>query len=370
MKIGFLNNPIAGMGGAVGFKGTDGLVQEALRKGAKPVSIKRASKCLNELKIDFPSVILSCSGEMGENALKDSPWRDKYKVVYSYNGTSTSEDTKNACKVFLDENIELLLFCGGDGTARDVYSVIKKDVPIIGIPAGVKMHSAVFATSPTAAAKVIEHFAEGKTELREVEIMDTDEGAYRRNELQMKIFGYALTPYEPVLVQSGKSIFGGVSEEKAKAEIARFVREFMVDNCLYILGAGTTLHKIAELMGLEKEKTLLGVDAVKNGVIVGKDLSEQELLELVDREDNVKILVSPIGAQGFLFGRGNQQISARVIEKAGVENIIVVATPHKLSETPFLLVDTGNEEVDNELCGYISVISGYRMAQRVEVRRG
>lgn len=378
MKIGFLINPIAGLGGSVGLKGTDGLVEEALKRGAKPVACERAKKCMQELELDTSSVILTCSADMGENAVINQSQR--YEVVYSFAGDSTSEDTKNACKTFLEAGVDLLLFCGGDGTARDVYSIVGKDIPVIGIPAGVKMHSAVFAISPGGAAKIVEHFAEGKAELRDAEVMDTDEDAYRRNELRMKVFGYAQTPYEPVLVQQGKSLFQSVSEEKAKEEIARFACEFMTDGSLYILGAGTTTHKIAELLGLGEEKTLLGVDAVKNRELVGKDLNERELLRLLKKENEnekkkkgifpVKLLVSPIGAQGFVFGRGNQQLSAKVIEKVGVENVIVLATPHKLSETPFLLVDTGSEELDKQLSGYVSVVCGYRMAQRKEVRRG
>jgi len=200
--------------------------------------------------------------------------------------------------------------------------------------------------------------------------MDTDEAAYRRNELRMKVFGYARTPYEPVLVQHGKSLFQSVSEETAKEEIAQFALEFMRDGSLYILGAGTTTFKVAELLGLGEEKTLLGVDAVKDGKLVGKDLNEQALLRLLERDPNAKLLVSPIGAQGFVFGRGNQQLSATVLEKIGVKNVIVLATPHKLNETPFLLVDTGSEELDEQLRGHLSVVCGYRMAQRKEVRRG
>ena len=370
MKIGFLINPIAGMGGSVGLKGTDGLVDEALKLGARPIALERARKCINELNLDDSSVILTCSGEMGEAVLTSTPL--KYKVAYPFEERrSTSEDTKNACRRFLADEVELLLFCGGDGTARDVYSVVERELPVLGIPAGVKMHSAVFAISPAGAAKMVELFVDGKAEVRDAEVMDTDEDAYRRNELRTKVFGYARTPYEPVLVQQGKSLFQTVSEENAKEEIARFACEFMRDGSLYILGAGTTIHKVAELLGLGAEKTLLGVDAVKDGKFVGTDLNEQGLLQLLEQEDKkVKLLVSPIGAQGFVFGRGNQQLSANVLEKVGVEHVIVLATPHKLSETPFLLVDTGSDTLDEQLSGYLSVVCGYRIAQRKAVKKG
>ena len=364
MKIGFLINPIAGMGGSVGLKGTDGLVNEAVNRGAQPIALARAKKSMQERDID--ATILTCAGEMGEAAVLNQ----NYEVVYSYGGRSTNEDTKNACTLFLEQGVELLLFCGGDGTARDVYSVVGKEIPILGIPAGVKMHSAVFAISPKSATKLVELFVAGDTELRDAEIMDTDEDAYRRNELRMTVFGYARMPYEPVLVQQGKSLFQSVSEERAKEEIAKFASEFMIPEELYILGAGTTTHKITEVLGLGEEKTLLGVDAVKNGKLVGKDLNEQELLQLLEHEPRARLLVSPIGAQGFVFGRGNQQLSAEVIEKVGVENVIVLATPQKLQETPVLMVDTGSEELDEELSGYMSVVCGYQLAQRKEVRRG
>ena len=363
MKIGFLINPIAGMGGSVGLKGTDGRVDEALRLGAKPIAVERAKKCTDALEID--AIMLTCSREMGADALLTH----RHEVVYSFDGRSTSADTGSACKSFLKEGVELLLFCGGDGTARDVYRVVKKAIPMLGIPAGVKMHSAVFAISPGGAAEIVRHFVDGKAELRDAEIMDTDEDAYRRNELRMKVFGYARAPYVPVLVQQGKSLFQSVSEERAKEEIARFACEFMRDGSLYILGAGTTIHKIAERLGLGKEKTLLGVDAVKRDVMVGKDMNERELLQLLAKETKAKIVVSPIGAQGFVFGRGNQQISAAVIQTVGVENVIVLATPQKLRETPFLMVDTGSEALDKLLSGYVRVVSGYRMAQRKELRR-
>jgi predicted polyphosphate/ATP-dependent NAD kinase len=366
MKLGFLINPIAGMGGSVGLKGTDGLVDEAVKLGAQPIAADRARKCMAELNTN--ALILTCSGAMGSDVVASTPL--KYEVVYPYEGNSTSEDTKNACQRFLEEGIELLVFCGGDGTARDVYSIVERKVPIIGIPAGVKMHSAVFAITPKGAAQMVELFVKGEAEVRDAEVMDTNEDAYRRNELRMKVFGYARTPYEPVLIQHGKSLFQSMSEEKAKEEIAQFALEFMRDGSLYIMGAGTTIHKIAELLSLGDEKTLLGVDAVKDGKLVGKDLNEQGLLQLLERGTKAKLLVSPIGAQGFVFGRGNQQLSAKVLEKVGLENIIVLATPHKLAETPFLLVDTGSDELDERLSGYMSVVCGYRMAQRKEVKCG
>ncbi|MHC1566511.1 MAG: ATP-NAD kinase family protein [Candidatus Syntropharchaeia archaeon] len=351
------------MGGSVGLKGTDGLVEEAIKLGARRIAEKRAKQTLNALR-NGKFDIITPSKDMGEKALVDSGF--ECRIVYSSPDATTAYDTKRACEEFLEEKPDLLLFCGGDGTARDIYSVVQKEIPILGIPAGVKMNSAVFATNPISAAEIVMDFMRDGVEIREAEVMDTDEELYRKGILDVKIFGYARTPYKPVLVQSRKFVFHDEGEEKSKEEIARFVCEFMRDGSTYILGAGTTTKKIADKLGIEK--TLLGVDVVKNGKLIARDVNERDLLSILEREERVKIIVSPIGAQGFIFGRGNQQISPEVIKRVGIENIIVVATPHKLSLSPFLFVDTGDRELDAKLSGYLSVVCGYRIAQRKAVR--
>jgi predicted polyphosphate/ATP-dependent NAD kinase len=364
-KIGFLINPIAGMGGTVGLKGTDGAstLKEAIRRGANPLSRDRAKKTL-EVLVNSELDLLTCAKEMGGFALEEAGF-SRYNVVYSPPDQTTAQDTKNACERFLDRGVDLILFCGGDGTARDIYTVVERRTPILGIPSGVKMHSAVFAINPEAASKIVLDFLQGKTSLGEAEIMDTDEEKYRQGKLDIKVFGYALTPYEPLLVQGSKSVFYSVTEEKSKEDIARFAIEFMRDDSLYILGPGTTIKKVSDLLDIDK--TLLGVDVVKDQELIAKDVGEGELLKLLETEKKAKILVSPIGAQGFVFGRGNQQISPEVIEKVGVENIIILATPHKLKQTPALFVDTGDTELDRQLSGEVQVIVGYRLAQRKRI---
>ncbi|MFQ5887242.1 MAG: ATP-NAD kinase family protein, partial [Candidatus Hydrothermarchaeales archaeon] len=197
------------------------------------------------------------------------------------------------------------------------------------------------------------------------EVVDTDEEKYRAGELDVRLYGYALTPKAPSLLQVSKSAFYGLTEEKAKEAIAGFAVEFMRDGSLYILGPGSTVKKISDLLGIEK--SLLGVDLVKDGKLVKKDVGEQEILETLEKEEKVKILVSPIGAQGFVFGRGNQQISSEVVRKVGVENVIVLATPQKLEQTPVLFVDTGDSDLDRQLSGERQVIAGYRLAQRRKI---
>lgn len=370
------------MGGAVGLKGTDGLVQEAIARGAKPLAAERAKACLKlmatakgtaeDFSENFPSLhFLTASGEMGESILVELGI--DYSVVYVAPEESRAEDTKAACKAFLSEGVDLVLFCGGDGTARDVSSVVQQ-VPILGIPAGVKMHSGVFAISPEAAAELALGYSRGELNARETEVVDVDEELYRSGELQTRLHATAKTPYKPILVQERKRIYASTDEGGFKDQIALFAREFMRDGSAYVLGAGTTTARIAEIMGLEK--TLLGVDVIQNEKLVIKDASEKDLLDLLDRMNDgtksVKIIVSPIGAQGFILGRGSQQISAevlrRMLSRSGVDSLIIVSTPHKLAELKQLLVDTGSPELDKVVAGKRLVVTGYRMAQRKDVR--
>jgi predicted polyphosphate/ATP-dependent NAD kinase len=363
-KIGFLVNPIAGMGGAVGLKGTDGLAHAAESKGARPLAAERALVCLRLMAPDAENLLfLTASGEMGERVLNDCGLQ--CVMIYEAPKQSSAKDTKAACEAFLKEGVQMILFCGGDGTARDIASVANR-VPILGIPAGVKMHSGVFAISPEAAAKLAVGFLKGALKTRETEVVDVDEELYRAGELQTRLYSTAKTPYMPVLVQERKRIYSSGSEEEFKDQIALFAKEFMRDGSMYILGAGTTTSRIAEVMGTEK--TLLGVDVVQDGRLILRDASEDDLLKLLDREKNVKIIVSPIGAQGFILGRGSQQISAAVLQRVGVENLIVVSTPHKLAELSYLLVYTGDPKLDSALSGRRQVVTGYRIAQRKDVR--
>jgi len=361
-KIGFLINPVAGMGGAVGLKGTDGKVEESRRRGAKPQSRNRAKITLSLLKNNPDLFFLTCSGEMGETILHETGISN-YRLLYKYTGNSTSEDTKKAASYFMKEGVDLILFCGGDGTARDIFDIAGRNVPILGIPAGVKMYSAVFAIDPVAAAELL--MGTDPWSFRDSDVLDINEERYRAGELSARLFGVARTPAIPGKIQESKQVFEEQDEERAKGEIASFMHEVMLPDTLYILGAGTTTESIASRIGVKK--TLLGVDAVKNGQIVVQDADEKTLLDLIRNEKEVRIIISPIGAQGFILGRGNQQISASVVRHVGVKNIIVVATSHKLRETPVLYVDTGDPTLNREFGDSIQVISGYRMAQRRKI---
>jgi len=363
VTLGFVVNPIAGMGGTVGLKGTDGLVDEARRRGAVPRAGDRAREMLALLPRDRVC-ILTCGGEMGESVLREAGLTPG-RVVHEPADPSTAADTRAACRAFVDAGVDLILFCGGDGTARDVVDAVDRRVPVLGIPAGVKMYSGVFATHPATAAEIVGRL--GDLPLREAEVMDVDEDAYRTGRLSTRLHGYAAVPYLPERVQGGKCVYESRDEDRARAEIARFIAEIMVPGTLYIIGPGSTTAAIMDEIG--EAGTLLGMDLVHGGRVIARDADEQTLLAHLREADRAKIILSPIGAQGFVLGRGNQQISPAVVRAAGPENIIVVATPQKLAHTPRLYIDTGDMACDAAFPDHLQVISGYRMARRVPLVR-
>jgi len=364
-RIGFIVNPVAGMGGSVGLKGTDGNVEEAKRRGAVPHAGERAQRALEQFHGKNDLAFLTCAGAMGEAVLAASGVKN-YEIVYTPGNDTSSDDTRAAAKAFLKTGIDLILFCGGDGTARDIFSVAGREVPMLGIPAGVKMYSGVFAVNPDAAAELVAGL--DKAVLRDSEVMDVDEEAYRAGTLDTRLFGIARTPVIRGMVAVSKQVYEQPDEERTKGEIAQFMQEVMLPGALYIIGAGTTTEAIVHYLG--HQKTLLGVDVLKNGRLVAADADEKTLLRLTEREKDVRIIISPIGAQGFILGRGNQQISPSVVRRAGIRHVIVVATPHKLQDVPELLVDSGDPALDREFGESIQVICGYRIAQRKKVRQG
>lgn len=363
-RIGLIVNPVAGMGGSVGLKGTDGKVDEARRLGAVPHARERARITLNLLAQEKGLHFITCSGTMGGDLLQEAGCKE-FEILYTFSGESSAQDTIAASCHFRKAGVDLILFCGGDGTARDIFGVTGRDIPLLGIPAGVKMYSAVFAIDPAIAAELV--LKSDTKNLRDSEILDVDEVAYRSGILKTRIFGIARTPALAGKVQVAKQVYEEPDEERAKQEIARFMQEVMLPDTLYILGAGTTTEAIAHRLGVLK--TLLGVDAIKDGVLVAADADERTLLDLAGREKEIRIILSPIGAQGFILGRGSQQISDRVVRRVGVKKIIVVATPHKLRETPVLYADSGDPVLDKEFGDSIQVISGYRMAQRKKINQ-
>ena len=369
MKIGFLINPIAGMGGKVGLKGTDGVLDQAIKLGARPVAQEKAGKMLSHLQEIYPEKIdwLTSEGDMGEKALENAG--HQFTIAHNVTENTSQNDTLAAAKSFMDAGVDLIVFCGGDGTARDIVSVVEKDVPVLGIPSGVKMYSGVFGVSPARTAEVLAGFLKDELGLAEVEIMDLDEDKYRAGEWSVRLYYSAMTPFESTLVQSSKMMFETASDEAIKEEIGEYIEELVGEepDALFLLGPGGTLEFIGNMLGIEK--TLLGIDAVSGGQRVGTDLNEEGILELFKQYNKYKLILSPIGAQGFVLGRGNLPLSPQVIRKIGRENIMIVSTPAKLQRTPVLRFDTGDIELNKELSGmgWFSVVMGYRLSRLVEV---
>jgi predicted polyphosphate/ATP-dependent NAD kinase len=343
--LGLIVNPVAGMGGAVGLKGTDGaaILEKAISLGAKPLASARSEAFLTELCPVKESVrLIVGAADMGENQAKKLGF--SYRVIGEEKQKTSSEDTKAAAKQMLQTHADLLVFCGGDGTTRDIQKAVDMKLPVLGVPTGVKMHSAVFALNPQAAARVVWRFLCGKLPLHEAEVMDVDEEAFRGGRLSAELYGYVLSPYEPHLIQANKMASPMTENEvRNQAAIALGIIETMQPETLYIVGPGTTTRTISDL--LDQKKTLLGVDVFQNKKIIEHDVNEKQIIQAINGK-KAKIIVTPIGGQGFIFGRGNQQISAKVIRQIGIDNIIVVATASKLWSLKSLKVDTGDTELD------------------------
>jgi predicted polyphosphate/ATP-dependent NAD kinase len=359
-RLGLIVNPVAGIGGRVGLKGSDGAEIQgmAFELGAVPEALQRAIQALERLEPGKDELeVVTYPGEMGEDAARACGFEPTV-IGCIKPGETTPKDTIRAAREMLRLKVNLLLFAGGDGTARDIYNAVGEGMPVLGIPAGVKIHSAVFATSPRSAGDVAALYLQGRvSSLREAEVMDIDEEAFRQGVVSARLYAYLKIPFERRLVQSAK-MPSSPGEQAAQQAIAHDVVSRMEKSLLYIIGPGTTTRAIASRLGLSK--TLIGVDVVAGGELVAADVNESRLLELLEGR-KAKIIVTPIGGQGYIFGRGNQQISPQVIRCVGKENVIVVGTPgkiHSLRGRP-LRVDTGDRGVDEMLRGYIMVLTGY-----------
>jgi len=359
-RIGLIVNPLAGIGGRVGLKGSDGtgIVERALALGAVPMAGTRASEAVSHL-IDLAGIIDlgTYPAEMGENAARESGFEPNVIGRLS-SGRTTGEDTRRAAGELSEWGAELVVFAGGDGTARDVTASISGTVPVIGIPAGVKIHSSVFAVSPRHAAEVVREFLAGRANLEEREVLDIDEDLFRAGVVAPRLFGYLQVPCVRDLVQRAKA------GSRGNASTSRGVAFGVLDeierdpDAYYILGPGSTVKAVGD--ELHVDKTLLGVDLYHDGKLIGRDLNEAQLLKAIDGR-RARIVVTVIGGQGYVFGRGNQQLSPQVIRAVGRENIIVIATLDKLHALGGpLRVDTGDQECDRLLSGHLRVITGER----------
>ncbi len=349
-RLGLIVNPLAGLGGRVGLKGTDGadVVRRALELGAEPVAAARAERALARLELGRGGLtIVAGARAMGCDLARAHSFRTEV-VEAGDRDETTAEDTRAAAAEMERRHVELILYAGGDGTTRDIVDAVGVRVAILGIPTGVKMHSAVFATSPEAAGDLaVSHLTGPAPQLREAEVMDVDEEALRGGRVSARLYAVARVPYDRVRVQSPKA-----ASRTADAELDALCRQIAREtDGLTILGPGTTTQRI--LSHADLEGTLLGVDAIEGGRLVGRDLNEPQLLELL-RGRAARLVVAVVGGQGYIFGRGNQQLSPEVIRRVGLENIVVVASLDKVLalDPPTLRVDTGDIELDRLLSGF------------------
>jgi predicted polyphosphate/ATP-dependent NAD kinase len=359
MRLGLIVNPIAGMGGRLALKGSDdvALVAAARERGELPVAPARATEALQPLAALQDRVeVLAYAGAMGEEEARNA--HVAATVLGSTGPVTSAEDTRAAAAAMVDQNVDLLLFAGGDGTAVDVLGAIGDRVPVLGIPAGVKMHSAVFAVTPRSAGELAASLArDGMRRLRRAEVMDVDETLLRAGSVSARLHGFLNVPDVRRHLQSAKARSLS-SDAAAQEEIAHHLIDNVLGERTWLIGPGTTTGVVLALLGLEK--TLLGVDVIRAGACAIADADERALLALL-AVHAAGIVVTPVGGQGFLFGRGNQQLSARVIEKVVRERIVVVATEAKIARLGGgpLRVDTGDPDLDASLAGYTRIVVGY-----------
>jgi predicted polyphosphate/ATP-dependent NAD kinase len=355
-KLGLLVNPIAGMGGRVALKGTDGRAVLALarERGATPVAAARADRALRRLVGDgLRPHVVAAPDQMGAQLAREAGLSVETTGEPPREPTGP-DDTRAAAAEMLRRGVDLLLFAGGDGTARDIHDAVDGGLPLVGVPSGVKMHSGVFAANPEAAGRVAGAFLRdpARAALREADIADVDEEAVRAGRVATRLYGSARVPAEPRLMIGAKAAAG--RSDLVEAACHQLARE-MAPGRLYLLGPGTTTAALSAALGVGA--TLLGVDAVCDRRPVGTDLDEAGILALLDRHGEAQLVLGVVGGQGSLLGRGNQQLSPRVLRRIGREGLIVVADAAKLLalHPPQLRVDSGDDELDEELSGYIRV---------------
>ncbi|RLA03100.1 MAG: ATP-NAD kinase [Gammaproteobacteria bacterium] len=364
LKVGLIINPVAGLGGRVGLKGSDGLEiqQQALSLGAKPEAQSRTRQTLDVLAASANSIrFYTVSGLMGGDLLDSMGF--EHQICYTPTDPShtTADDTSNAASIMEKQAVDILLFAGGDGTARNILSTVAPTQLCLGIPAGVKIYSGVFTVTPENAGELIDQLIDGKlVEMKSSQVLDINEDSYRQGKINTRVYGEMLVPSSGEFVQAVK-VSGKESEPLVHQEIAAWVCENMEPDTLYLIGSGSSCKVIKDELGIDG--TLLGVDVVLAGECLLKDGSEQQLLAIMDqyKRNPVKLVITMIGGQGILLGRGNHQICHKVIRRLGLENLLVVSSKTKITELEGkpLGVDTGDKELNNSLSGFISIITGY-----------
>ena len=364
MRLAVMVNPDAGLGGRLGFKGSDGRAAEARAAGAQDRAGPRMRQCLEKLAelAREPIEIIAWDGRMGGD------W-----IPGNYTSTGVTPDTTDAASTsdfIKSHSPDLFLYAGGDGTTRDIVEALgDREIPLVGVPGGVKMHSGCFATTPKAAAEVVWSFVTGDLMIARTEVMDLDEEVYRKGEWKVKMYGEAFTPASPRWMQGAKEQVQRESEEETLEAMSAHIANLVEENSdlMIVWGSGGTLRQMCKQLG--HESTLLGIDILHAGKMYN-DLNEQGLLEIINSHDGeIKLLLSPMGGQGFLIGRGNLQLSPDVLRSIGIENILGIATPAKLLGLNELRIDTSDENLDAEIRSkkYLKVLQGYRTTRVIRV---
>ncbi len=362
-RLGVLVNPYAGIGGSVGLKGSDGACvrDKALMLGAELRAIERMQRALSKV-ISFSNQlhIFCFAGDMGEASVK-AAGLNPIIVGNAKQTPSTAEDTVTAIEQLLECKIDLLLFAGGDGTARLLVDHLPKQQPALGVPAGVKIHSGVYAISPEAAGDLLVQLLSGKlVTLAHRDVKDIDEDAFREGKVKAKYYGELWIPEIQELLQQVKNA-GTEKDELAQLDAVQTLIEELDAKTLYLVGTGSTTHIFLQELGIDG--SLLGVDILLDRQLIAKDVSAAKILHHIAQHSGpIKIIVTAIGGQGHIFGRGNQQFTPDVIKRVGKENIVIIAAKGKilsLNGRP-LLVDTHDPQLDQRLVGVYPVIVGYR----------
>lgn len=375
MRVGIIVNPDAGLGGRLGFKGSDGRAAEAREAGAQDRAGPRMTQCMikfDELlksslnRSNIKPEIYTWEGRMGGDWLTNLEYHSIGKTPHP----TTAKNTSDLVQQLTTNEVEVILYAGGDGTTRDIVNALgDKKIPLIGVPGGVKMHSGCFATTPNAAAEVLFSFAIGDLMASITEVMDLDEEIYLTGEWKVRMYGEALTPASPRFIQGAKQQVERASEDEIIEGLATHIGDLIETDpdLMVVWGSGGTLRMIGEI--LDKNLTLLGIDIQHKDKIYA-DLNEKQLIEILQQHSGNKILLlSPMGGQGFLIGRGNLQLSPTVIRLIGISSILGVATPAKLTGLSNVRIDTGDSELDQELRErkFVKMLQGYRTTRVIRV---
>jgi len=375
MRVGIIVNPDAGLGGRLGFKGSDGRAAEAREAGAQDRAGPRMTQCMikfDELlksslnRSNIKPEIYTWEGRMGGDWLTNLEYHSIGKTPHP----TTAQNTSELVQQLATNEVEVILYAGGDGTTRDIVNALgDKKIPLIGVPGGVKMHSGCFATTPNAAAEVLFSFAIGDLMASITEVMDLDEEIYLTGEWKVRMYGEALTPASPRFIQGAKQQVERASEDEIIEGLATHIGDLIETDpdLMVVWGSGGTLRMIGEI--LDKDLTLLGIDIQHKDKIYA-DLNEKQLIEILQQHSGNKILLlSPMGGQGFLIGRGNLQLSPTVIRLIGISSILGVATPAKLTGLSNVRIDTGDSELDQELRErkFVKMLQGYRTTRVIRV---